>query len=189
MTPSYAAALLPHPSNPPSAIQGVEAGLSIDRDGGLAAHYRCEAAGAQLRLPKPATPGPADELWRHTCCELFIAERAGSAYREFNFSPSGQWAVYDFADYRERRPFAVPVAPRIAFARHASGWSLVAEIPHSLLPVKVLATAEISLTLVVESEEGALGYWALAHPREIPDFHDRAGFILRGSMIPGPASQ
>lgn len=189
MALSHTVALLPHRTNPPPVIQHVEVSLSIDRDGGLAAHYHCETAGTQLRLPAPATPGPADELWRHTCCELFIADQAGSAYREFNFSPSGQWAVYDFADYRERRPFSVPVAPRITFARHASGWSLATEIPHSLLPVKALATAEISLTLVVEGVEGALGYWALAHPREIPDFHDRAGFILPGSMIPGPAVQ
>ena len=24
----------------------------------------------------------------------------GPAYREFNFSPSGEWAVYDFRSYR-----------------------------------------------------------------------------------------
>jgi hypothetical protein len=189
MVLGHSVALLPHQANPPPVIQHAEVSLSVDSDGDLVVHYECVADGTQLRLPAPATPGPADELWRHTCCELFIADQAGSAYREFNFSPSGQWAVYDFAGYRERRPFSVPGSPRIAFARHAAGWSLAAEIPHSLLPVTSLAAAEISLTLVVESEEGALGYWALRHPREIPDFHDRAGFILRGSMIPGSALQ
>ena len=41
----------------------------------------------------------ADDLWRTTCFELFVAGE-GTAYREYNFSPSGQWAAYDFDDYR-----------------------------------------------------------------------------------------
>lgn len=186
MNPGFPVALSPYRAEPSSAVHGVNVDMSVGTDGGLRVRYDCAADCARLRLPTPAASAAADELWRHTCCELFIADQAGGAYREFNFSPSGQWAVYDFAGYRERRPFSVPDAPRIAFARHAAGWSLEAAIPRSLLPLPDLATAEISLTLVAEDEEGTLGYWALAHPREIPDFHDRAGFILRGSLIPGP---
>lgn len=181
----HAVELIPHPGTPASIVRRMVACLARDNAGNLRIRYDCAADRTQLRLPPPATPGPADELWRHTCCELFIAGRTAAAYREFNFAPSGQWAVYDFAGYRERRPFPVAAAPQIVFQDNAAGWSLEACIPPSLLPVVELAAADLSLTLVAEGADGAIAYWALAHPREIPDFHDRAGFILPGSMIPG----
>lgn len=35
-----------------------------------------------------------------------------------------------------------------------------------------------AVTAVVRSRAGQCGYWALSHPRETPDFHDSAGFVL-----------
>jgi hypothetical protein len=37
-------------------------------------------------------------------------------------------------------------------------------------------TWQACITVVLESHFG-LSYWSLAHPRALPEFHDRAGFI------------
>ena len=60
-----------------------------------------------LRIPPPRAAARRDELWKHTCFEAFVAENAGDGYRELNFAPSGEWAMYSFTGYRpghEPRP-------------------------------------------------------------------------------------
>ena len=37
----------------------------------------------------------------------------------------------------------------------------------------------LGLSAVIETTDGALSYWALAHPAPRPDFHQRAGWTLR----------
>ena len=33
--------------------------------------------------------------------KLFVSRGGQKSYREYNFSPSGDWAAYEFAGYRE----------------------------------------------------------------------------------------
>jgi hypothetical protein len=155
----------------------VRAGAAFAGGGGLALTYRIAGAGA-LRIPPPAVPAATDELWRHTCCEAFIATVDRSDYLEFNLSPSGCWAAYRFTGYRERDSgWLPPAAPTIAVRRDGNALELAATLPAALLPNG--ATPELSLTVVVEDLAGALSYWAPAHVGERPDFHLRAAFTLR----------
>lgn len=52
--------------------------------------------------------GFKDYLWEQTCLECFITNNAAS-YVEINASPNGQYAVYQFADYRT--PATLPPTP------------------------------------------------------------------------------
>lgn len=52
--------------------------------------------------------GFADYLWQQTCLECFITNNAAS-YVEINASPNGQYAVYQFTDYRT--PVTLPPIP------------------------------------------------------------------------------
>ena len=36
---------------------------------------------------------------------------------------------------------------------------------------------DLALTMVLEEHDGGLSYWALCHPGNEPDFHDRRGFL------------
>src|SRR5438094_538298 len=56
---------------------------------------------SRISVPLPGVPRIAGDLWRHTCFEAFIAVEGQSAYHEFNFAPSREWAVYGFRDYRD----------------------------------------------------------------------------------------
>ncbi len=152
-----------HPASPCAALRGIEASVTR-RAASLEVSYALEGEIDRLRI------GRSGPLWQHTCCEVFIVE-ALPAYREYNFSPSGEWAAYEFVRYREGAPFAAP-DPRIAVKRGPGRLELSASIPAS--PDRL----RIGLSVVVEDESGALSYWALKHAPGKPDFHHPAAFAL-----------
>lgn len=100
-----------------------------------------------------------------------------AGYREFNFSPSGQWAAYRFTGYRERdEAFAPTAKPQLIFTPLADGFELRASLPAALLPPD--STLQLGLTAVIEAADGSKTYWALAHHAAQPDFHIRQSFAL-----------
>lgn len=164
-----------HASGTPPAGLAVAAEVGRLASGGLRLHYRLLGIGA-LRIPAPTIPAAADGLWQHTCCEAFIAAADGTAYHEFNFSPSGCWAAYRFTDTRQRDESWKP-AVNLKVDRMDDGrmMHLVVEVPESLLPANA---ARIGLTLVAEDKDGGLTYWAMRHLADRPDFHLRDSFVL-----------
>lgn len=172
-----------HPSlSSPPAVR-VEGAASFDDAGDLAVDFELSGDLAALRVPPPGPAHPADGLWQHTCLEVFAATMDGEAYREFNFSPSGSWAAYAFTRYRERQPDFAPGTPPALLALHGEGrLSLGAIIPAAALPRE--RPLRLGLSAVLESRNGSLSCWALAHPAPQPDFHDHRGFVL---VCPGPA--
>lgn len=173
-------ALRAHPASPAQGVRALHAALA-PAAGGWQLHYELEAALDALRLPAPvAAPGPADGLWRHTCFEAFVGSDASARYHEFNFSPSGHWAAYAFDAPRQRAgaDFLRP-APRLHWARTGTALVLDAWLPLAALPPDCAASSPVGLCAVIEAGDGALGYWALAHPAAQPDFHLRAGWTAR----------
>lgn len=143
--------------------------------GDLQLRYRLRGSPGAIRLPPAAPPVATDGLWQHTCAELFVAVD-GEKYREFNFSPSGAWAVYDFAGYRERTPGAPSGVPQIELTQDAVASELAVLLPASLLPGG--GALQVGLTVVLEAADGSKSYWALAHAGAQPDFHLRQSFTL-----------
>ena len=97
----HAVTLVRHPESRSEAVRGIGARVCREPDGTLAITYAIEADAARLRVPPPRPPRIAHRLWRHTCCECFIAMEGRPEYHEFNLAPSGEWAAYVFAKYRE----------------------------------------------------------------------------------------
>jgi hypothetical protein len=100
----------------------------------------------------------------------------GPEYREFNFSTSGEWAVYDFRGYRDGGVLENELAPGIVVHRSMDRLELGAEIVQALLPHG--RPLKLGLSAVVEDAGGLLSYWALRHPAGKPDFHHRDAFAL-----------
>ncbi len=176
MTHAIHATLTGHPDNPPGLNQRVGVTLLLKPDGSLTLAYSIHGPLSFLRIPDPERPAPPDALWQTTCCELFVAT-GDERYREFNFSPSGQWAVYDFGAYR--KPVEIPLpcpAPTLESGCEANRLKLAATLPAAALPAGDLLTC--ALAVIVEAHDGRRGYWALAHPPGKPDFHHRSGFTL-----------
>jgi len=179
--------LRPHPTSPDAEAPGqgpvgrLLATLFALPEGGAVFEFRLEDSRVgQLAIPAPATPGHADELWKHTCFEVFLGAPGEPGYREYNFSPSGQWAIYDFHIWRERIEDYAPAAkPEILFAPEDDGLVLEARVPAELLPVVPAGSdLQVSLAAVIERKDGRFEHWALRHVAAQPDFHARETFVL-----------
>ena len=166
-----AARLIPHPATPCPAVTSLTVTVVRDRD--LHLTYELRGDLAALALPAPASEGFADELWRHTCFEAFLAPGDGAAYHELNFSPSGRWAAYAFASYRQPVDLdPAPRAPAMSWRRGNDRLALTVAVPF-------VGPLRLGLAAVIETRAGAHSYWALHHPATRPDFHHADGFALR----------
>lgn len=162
----------------PNAVRSVEAKVE-SQPGALRLSYELTGDLAKIHIPAPQSPSAVDGLWEHTCFELFVAAPGKAGYREFNFSPSGQWAAYAFSDYRIRSAWTASQAPVISFAQSNNHLLLEAVIAAVDLPQNMADESfQLGLTAVIEANDGSLSYWALHHPEVRPDFHHRDGFIL-----------
>lgn len=159
-----------HSTTPCAALTAIEASVTRNQ-GSLQLSYRLQGDVERLSIPAPRAPRVADRLWQHTCCELFIADAAGTGYREFNLSPSGEWAAYRFTGYRAgMAPLDIP-PPHIQVSRSASRLEVQARIP-------LESGRRVALAAVIEQADGTLSFWALRHPPGKPDFHHRDAFVL-----------
>ncbi len=180
-----------HPAYIPAIPMAVEAGVAVRADGFLVFSCHCryqphpqsdQQRAIGIALPAPTAPVACDNLWQHTCCEAFVSVPGANDYFEFNFAPSGCWAVYRFNDYRIRdESFQCSSAPSIALKQHAQGFELAATVS----PADLLSrwpqhpTWQIGLSAVMETTDHRKSYWAIRHDElEKPDFHVRTQFLL-----------
>jgi len=163
--------LTPHPDIPSGAARAVE--VEIGPISGRQVRLRYVVTGeiSRLALPEAASPERADELWKRTCFEAFATRDTG--YREFNFSPSTEWAAYDFDAYRAGMRNADVLAPRIEGRHGPQHYEL-----HVAFDLPDDGKCHVALTAVIEETDGVKSYWALKHPPGKPDFHHADGFAL-----------
>lgn len=171
--------LAPHPSTPLPAPCRLTAHCDVS-PGTLRLRWTLQADLERIRLPPARMPARRSGLWRHTCFELFVADPAGEGYREFNFSPSSEWAAYGFMRYREgMTELELAQAPQIALAVSAGQLLLTVTMPRTAVGAASGAqpsARRCALAAVIEHVDGGLAYLALAHPAGRPDFHHRDGF-------------
>jgi hypothetical protein len=146
----------------------------------LDVQYRIEGEMDRVRIPARGSPRIAEQLWQHTCCELFLRVQAAEPYHEFNFSPSGEWAAYAFGRYRQGGLLRdAELDPQVHASANAEALELGATVRLERLsgayPDVRLALA---IATVIEACDGSRSHWALAHPAERPDFHHPGAFAL-----------
>lgn len=172
-----------HPATPAPTVRTIEARVEFRDDGRIEFAYRLWGDMARLLVPTEQPATRTDLLWEHTCFEAFIGVLGEPGYREFNFSPSGQWASYTFSAYRQRLEATDHIeAPQITTRLYAGRLEVDALIPaNNLPPNPERKPLELALSAVVEAADtvdGGHSYWALAHPESKPDFHHREAFRL-----------
>jgi hypothetical protein len=162
-------------------VRRIDVEISWTPEGALRLRYFVDCDVSRIALPPPAAPRPVDGLWRHTCFEAFIAGETSTAYCEFNFSPSTEWAVYGFTSYREgMAQLEHALAPQVAVSITDDRIALEAIVPReTLLALPGDSMLRLGLAAVIERADGGHSYWALTHPGDRPDFHDPAGFVLQ----------
>jgi len=172
------AVLFPHPSTPAKSVERLTVGVAVESDHRLRLVYRLEADLDAILWPGSLPPQRTDGLWRHTCFEAFLQSPDGD-YCEYNFSPSGAWAAYEFSGYRAgMRPLAQAADPRIDCQRGPAAFELCAALDLGWLARRQpLAALRLGLTAVIEDRARGLSYFALEHPAEKPDFHHAGSFV------------
>jgi hypothetical protein len=174
------AQLARHPETRCEFVSGIEVRVSRKERNHFTVVYVLTGDLLDIRIPSPAAPRRADRLWEHTCFEAFVRVKGRPAYYEFNFSPSGEWAVYAFRGYRDGGPGNDDtLEPNITVRRKGKTLELNAVIRLDFLPTKeVGAGLRLGLCAVIEEIDGRLSYWALEHPSGKPDFHHPDSFAL-----------
>ena len=118
-----------------------------------------------------------DNLWKHTCFEAFFGKPDSEQYWELNVAPSGHWNLYQFDAYRsggkEEPDTDIPTT-----SWKQSDRKCCCSITLNLSPWwEDLQLPELAISAVLETQTGRLSYWALQHPGDKPDFHDRRSFL------------
>ncbi len=149
-------------------VRAVTAAISPTPQG-CEAEFRLEGHVPSIVVPAPATPARRDNLWKTTCFEIFWQPIGDTWYREFNLSPSGQWAAYDFDSFREGMRDAPVEAIAVACSHDEGALVLKASIAAHLPD-----PAQVALNAIVEHPDGSLQFWALAFPPGKPEFHSEA---------------
>jgi hypothetical protein len=173
-------ALTPFSAEPAGAIRQIEVRVLRPAPARLLLEYELRGDLAGVRIATE-DPGRAEGLWRHTCMEVFIAARPAGPdsgpYLEFNLAPGGQWAAYRFSGYRAGMSLLTGIRPpRIELRTQSQRLLLAAELE---IPADLAATPlRLGLAVVVENTQRQLGYWALRHAGERPDFHLPDSFEL-----------
>lgn len=153
-------------------VRSVTAAVTATPEG-CEAEFRLDGYIPAIALPPHVAAERRDNLWQTTCFEVFWQPLAGTGYREFNLSPSGCWAAYDFDTYRTGMRKAAIEAIAISCSHDDAGLVLIARIAADLPD-----PAQVALNAVVEHEDGTKQYWALAFPPGKPEFHSEANRAL-----------
>jgi hypothetical protein len=176
--------LMLHTSQTTSVVSQIVVDAARPQSGRLELHYILTGDIGALAIPSKTEPARRDDLWRATCFEAFVQAGDTSAYSEFNFAPSSQWAAYSFSAYRKRLdPAPDMAAPIIETQRSPTQLEL-----HAALDLRAWPALDpdvdwrLGLSAVIEDRSGAITYWALAHGIGAPDFHNALGFNL---TLPG----
>ena len=153
---------------------------NIVRDGNqLNLDYLLQGDLSTVIIPSPAKiPTRKHELWQTTCFEFFIGIEHSPQYWEFNLSPTGDWNIYRFSNYRQgmEEETAFTSLP-FNVTRQLNSLNINLEINLDLI-IEQNTALEIGISTVIESSEGTISYWALTHPDTKADFHNRNSFII-----------
>jgi hypothetical protein len=172
----YRHRLQPHPGTHSGSVDAIEVAIAILPTGALRLIYELTGDLAGISIPGSQSASRADGLWQHTCFEAFIRTADSNAYREFNFSPSGQWQAYAFTGYRVGGLLEPATDPAIKCGDESNRLTLQATLPSADLPTS--ARLQIGLSAVIEARDGTISYWALNHAPGKPDFHHPDTFAL-----------
>ena len=167
--------LVSHPQRAAPDGVGVDVQLAVLSSGWVECTFSVRADEGRLSYPSPLRPLDPERLWEHTCAELFVSAGA-EAYEEWNFSPTGQVAHFEFDNYRQRRTQARRPPANVTVEQQGKSGSIELRAAVPVAAAWAGGPFRLSPTMVVVDDHGQTSYWALQHPRPQPDFHDRAGF-------------
>ena len=145
----------------------------------LAIKYTLVGNLTELVIPELTNkPTRRNELWENTCFEFFLGVKDTPQYWEFNLSPSSNWNVYRFNNYRQgmEEETAFTFLPFL-IEQNETSLNLSLKLGLSLI-VNTNEIIEIAIATVTKFKNNQITYWALTHPQKEADFHHRDSFKI-----------
>ncbi len=149
--------------------------------------YLVSGAIDSIQLPAP-DPNPTRQwqLWETTCFECFFGVPDALNYWEINLAPNGNWNAFALTNYREGIVNEAGIESIVITTDRtpdglrppdAQRFTLSTTIP--LKPIiATRKTLEMSVTAVIQTQDNATSYWAIAHCGSTADFHRRDSFVI-----------
>ena len=126
-------------------------------------------------FPKVEKIQRANELWKATCFELFLAND-DEVYYELNFSSSLAWNFYVLDAYRaESKALELEEEPCISFTYKDDECSIVFELESEVLDFEDFKYCNLATILLTRENERR--FWAIKHLKDAPDFHNKNNFL------------
>lgn len=166
-----------HPLSRSLAVDQIEVEIERPRSDQLTLSFTLTGNIPGIAMPHVTAPMRRTELWKRTCFEAFLRALKVPRYYEFNFSPSTEWAAYQFDDYRKKMREAPEIdSIQINWWSAGNSYTLQARLKIGTMSDLPRATWQIGLSAVIEERSGSRSYWSLVHPTDKPDFHHPASF-------------
>lgn len=169
--------LICHAQSDSNGIEDIDVTIAHGASGQITVMYRVSGEINALDIPVQSKQDRADGLWKNTCFEIFIGNFEDESYLEYNFSPSGQWAVYQFARYRSDMADVDTSAPNVGYEQSVESLTLTAKfaVPDAWRG----RSLRVGISAVIATKTGDISYWAAAHPAGKPDFHHKDCFAVQ----------
>jgi len=115
----------------------------------------------------------ANELWRATCFELFIAPENSSNYWEFNISPTKAWNFYAFDSYKKSmREELLPSSPHIEIREEEMLYRCACSLSFRLKEKYY----QFNLAVILLDNKDIRHFYTIYRKKGVADFHNRAYF-------------
>lgn len=168
-----------------SSSRDIEASVEVSLGDCLEVSYNLSDPSKNIFWPQSvSSPQFQERLYEATCFEFFV--RSGEYYLEWNFSPNLNWAVYAFSSYRstvkvERAKIPVPLvvcdhsdSSRVVLSAKVDLFNTI----KNTIDIKPSDDLKASATCVLDLGD-CLGYWAVTHSGNKPDFHLPESFSIK----------
>ena len=186
--PDFQSSLVPFSNQEPLPVT-IQCSGKMIKDHGIDLCFEITGDVSQIDFESTkSSPQRMDNLWQKTCFEVFIKSDNSASYWEYNMSPSKDWAIYGFTDYREGKfdELSIEDLP-IQTMQQETLFTLQCFIvfPRALLNEKLNENLhkklKIGLSTVIQNSNGDIYYYALHHSKMEADFHDERSFTIEVS--------
>ena len=127
-------------------------------------------------FPEKSKQKRADELWKATSFELFLANSKKEEYYELNFTSSLAWNFYYLSTYRADVQEVKGLGkPKIEVFQEADVFKIIFELETEAL---LFDGFDIyNLTCILKNIQNERTFWSLTRASIIPDFHNKKSFF------------
>lgn len=170
------------PFLPCAMVASLECSVEVSKSG-LQLQYNLTGELDAIMWPgqSPVSKAPSEvrtwKLWEHSCFECFISSANENAYFEINLSPSGDWNTFHFTNTRENMREASDLVVKDLLFEPISRDQIRLSASLDFIKTSIDSFNLINLCSVIEDSKNGCHYFAVQHPENRPDFHNRDFFV------------